>query len=330
MTHNSRSIAAKDDQIATVTAKFWITPEADMGDMEAMVSGYVTELNAALARSKIPIIYQQLGSVQQLPISGAKLDANHFMHTFLEEQYVRTGKSISEKPLPKTMAELDALQEGLSKFISLEDLPRTDAEIKRNYRNFHRNKVFLNALGDSDDGRRRMKQSADHMVMIIASFQFSFECLIFRKEREVFATLSVCPDCVDTFVHEAGHCLGAFHDRYTSHKVDDAGDDYNYGFCLPNSPYATVMSYPQHCPSPRRKIILHFSNPEVKYNEIPTGDKRNNNAKYMKKLRFVYSQIGDESFQCNTWCLFDCQCEGKCDKCSWWSFQCSYSGRDAP
>ena len=227
--------------------------------------------------------------------------------------------------MPSTTKELDALKEGLSKYLSPEDLPKSDAELRRSYKNYHRNKVFLNALGDSDEGRSRIKQSADHMVLIVqrASSVRFFQCLIFRENGEVFPTLSVCPDCIETFVHEAGHCLGAFHDRYTSNKLDDTReDDYNYGFCLPDSPYATVMSYPEMCPAPKRKSILHFSNPEVKYKGIPTGDERNNNARYMKERRFYYSQIGDESFHCNTWCLFDSQCEGKCKTCSWWGFGC--------
>ena len=262
--NRSRNIEVDDGRMVTVTAKFWFTPDADLDDPDALVSQYVEEMNAALARSKVPITYKQWGSVQALPVTGEKLDAHHRIYTFLEEEYVLAGKSISEKPLPATTKELDAIEEGLSDYVSIQELPKTDAELKRNYRNYHRNKVFLNALGDSDEGRSKMKQSADHMVMILprSSSFFSYryyECLIFREHGERFPTLSVCPDCVDTFVHEAGHCLGAFHDRYTSNKLDDTReDDYNYGFCLPNSPYATVMSYPHKCPKPSQKHILHF------------------------------------------------------------------------
>ena len=42
------------------------------------------------------------------------------------------------------------------------------------------------------------------------------------------------------FMHEAGQCLGAMHDRVTMEDPDDPA--YNYGYCLPNFPYSIIMA----------------------------------------------------------------------------------------
>ncbi|HLG29165.1 MAG TPA: M12 family metallo-peptidase [Candidatus Brocadiales bacterium] len=68
--------------------------------------------------------------------------------------------------------------------------------------------------------------------------------------------------------HELGHNMGADHDR------DNSGGcraySYSYGYQEPNGSFRTIMAYPNGCtyPCPR---ILHFSNPLVSYNGIPTG-----------------------------------------------------------
>ena len=57
----------------------------------------------------------------------------------------------------------------------------------------------------------------------------------FRRDNEYYSTLTVPLDSIGIFVHEAGHCLGAFHDRYTSleqeviSSLDDRTQGYNYG-----------------------------------------------------------------------------------------------------
>ena len=110
---------------------------------------------------------------------------------------------------------------------------------------------------------------------------------------------------LNLFDKKAGHCLGAFHDRYTSlgQGVISSFDDdeyYNYGYCLPGNQYATVMSYLYNCPKNVAgddiEEILYFSNPDVSYEGIPTGDNLNNNAKAMTETRDETSQYGTNCY----------------------------------
>ena len=72
------------------------------------------------------------------------------------------------------------------------------------------------------------------------------------------------PD-VDLFVHEVGHCLGAHHNREVF-KGSDKPDKYSYGYCLPNTKYATIMTYPSTCEGGQHEEwIRYFSNPDVSY-----------------------------------------------------------------
>jgi hypothetical protein len=178
---------------------------------------------------------------------------------------------------------------------SVQELPKTDAELKAGS-NSDISEKFLNALGDSEEGRKAVKQTADHMVIMVNSFGGPFRCLIFtpwfgNDYTEDYATVTITYEANSTFVHEAGHCLGAFHDRYTANALDDT-EDYNYGYCLPDSPYATVMSYTYRCPAPERERIMYFSNPDVSYEGIPTGDAGSNNARKMTEERDETSQYG--------------------------------------
>ena len=137
-----------------------------------------------------------------------------------------------------------------------------------------------------------------------------FRCMIFSPWFEVpytedYATVSITLDANGTFVHEAGHCLGAFHDRYTSMGqgvISSLDDDkyYNYGYCLPGNKYATVMSYEYNCPKNAAgddvEEILYFSNPDVSFEGVPTGDSLNNNAKTIRETRDETSQYGTNCY----------------------------------
>ena len=137
-----------------------------------------------------------------------------------------------------------------------------------------------------------------------------FRCMIFSPwfhvpYTEDYATVSITLDANGTFVHEAGHCLGAFHDRYTSmgqgviSSIDD-DEYYNYGYCLPGNKYATVMSYEYNCPTSAAgddvEEILYFSNPDVSFEGVPTGDSLNNNAKAIRETRDETSQYGTNCY----------------------------------
>jgi len=245
--NNRRSTAdqvpASDHHQVTVTAKFWYVSDFN-GDAEFLANRYAEEMNAALARSNIPITYIRWGTVQRLPVAHAD---------------IWTGE---------------------------------------NYRVRHRN--FLNSLGDSEEGRQSLKQSADHIVVMNNDPSGPYACAIFSHwsgYNDYYPTISVSINMTGIFVHEAGHCLGAMHDRYTMNEPDD--DAYNYGYCLPDSPYATVMSYPYNCPEPERSEILYFSNPDVSYEGIPTGDEQNNNARAITEDRDSTSKYGSNCYDGN-------------------------------
>ena len=65
-------------------------------------------------------------------------------------------------------------------------------------------------------------------------------CLIFSPWWEMpytedYATATVALDAPGLFIHEAGHCLGAMHDRYTSGNAGVDDNRYNHGYCLPGN-----------------------------------------------------------------------------------------------
>ena len=85
----------------------------------------------------------------------------------------------------------------------------------------------------------------------------------------VGATAPMCTGTL-TFAHEVGHNLGARHDRY----VQDGGtDDYAYGYVDLENEFQTIMSFTDKCNENGKYCteITHYSNPEINYNEQPTG-----------------------------------------------------------
>lgn len=100
-----------------------------------------------------------------------------------------------------------------------------------------------------------------------------------------------------TFVHEVGHNMGAKHDRQT--YVDQGRSNeltqslYRYGLSFID--YRSVMSY-DNCSSSQCNRIMHFTNPNVLYNGVPTGIAVGdldpaNNARRLNDNRVVISNF---------------------------------------
>jgi len=75
-----------------------------------------------------------------------------------------------------------------------------------------------------------------------------------------------------TFAHEHGHNMGMEHNPENSNVGNNpaaASYDFSFGHWVSGS-FATIMTYASICPAycPR---ILHFSNPDVLHNGLPTG-----------------------------------------------------------
>ena len=70
----------------------------------------------------------------------------------------------------------------------------------------------------------------------------------------------------------------------------------NWGFCPPNGNYGTIEAYVWGCQygpnGKKRKKAPHFSNPNVCYEDVATGDANNNNAAYITTNRFKSRDLG--------------------------------------
>ena len=75
-----------------------------------------------------------------------------------------------------------------------------------------------------------------------------------------------------TFAHEVGHLQGALHnpEEFRDRPVSNPPFTYGFGFCNAEEDWLTIMAYPTdwRCNLP----IPHFSNPDVLYEGVPTGD----------------------------------------------------------
>lgn len=96
-----------------------------------------------------------------------------------------------------------------------------------------------------------------------------------------------------TFAHEVGHNHGLQHDLANAHNIEGDPAPYARGWYDCMAGWATVMTYyNQVCKNlsvPEPKRIPYFSNPDVKYNGIPTGvrDKADNAKLLRYSIPFV-------------------------------------------
>ena len=69
------------------------------------------------------------------------------------------------------------------------------------------------------------------------------------------------------------------------------GDRTNWAFCPPDADWGTIDAYMWTCSGNRGKVP-YFSNQNVKYNGIATGDAENDNAHYVIEQRFDSRDAG--------------------------------------
>ena len=97
---------------------------------------------------------------------------------------------------------------------------------------------------------------------------------------EKYAFSVVHTNCLSNFshTHEAGHNLGANHDRTNSNS--DHGYAYGYRYCEGN-PYRTLMAYESGCVSVPRVNI--FSSSARSFQGLPQGTAGDDNARVIRE-----------------------------------------------
>lgn len=95
-------------------------------------------------------------------------------------------------------------------------------------------------------------------------------------------TSSLCLAPSVTLIHEIGHNLGSNH--APGDPLGQGAFSYSLGFKSPVSNFHTVMAYTctGGCPQ-----VLHFSNPQVRYQGEVTGSNTQNNAQSINNIRTV-------------------------------------------
>merc|ERR1719225_1893290 len=152
--------------------------------------------------------------------------------------------------------------------------------------------------GDND-----LRGSADAAVLIVK--KAVAVCGIAYKLRDasnygkmmVSMTQLSCALGGYTFGHELGHNMGLDHDKYSN---GGRNTPYSQGYHLPGTKYRTILAYYRSQEPNNRLRLNHYSNPDVKFKNVPTGSDEADAARRMTEVRFVIANIGDESQTCTT------------------------------
>ena len=98
-----------------------------------------------------------------------------------------------------------------------------------------------------------------------------------------------CAAVTDTFYHELGHNQGAAHNP---HHGTNPYFAYGHGLCGTANGWNTVMSYQTGADGDCFADAPHFSNPDVLYNGVPTGDEdKRNNARVLNESAYGVSNF---------------------------------------
>ena len=95
--------------------------------------------------------------------------------------------------------------------------------------------------------------------------------------------------------------MGLDHDKYEVVKSSRGRiTPYSQGYHLPGTKYRTILAYNRRAQEGNRQRINHYSNPDVKFQDVPTGSDEADSARRMTDVRFVIAAIGDETETCTT------------------------------
>merc|ERR1712226_539963 len=120
----------------------------------------------------------------------------------------------------------------------------------------------------------------------------------FRQLMVSMTTVS-CALGTYTFGHEVSHNMGNDHDKYDkTNKIP-----YAHGYHIPGTDVRTIMAYvrPEKYGGGYRKEVNYYSNPSVKFKNVPTGVAgKADAARMITENRFAIAAVGDESQKCST------------------------------
>jgi len=142
---------------------------------------------------------------------------------------------------------------------------------------------------------KKLLGSADVAVLIVNSFN---SCGVgFVNGIYGGSSISVvqksCAVGYYSFGHEIGHNIGLHHNK---EKAKNQHYPSGYGYLIPNG-YRTILAYKATGHATR---INYYSNPNVMFQDLPTGTQQANNADILIRNRFFLSAIGDESEECKS------------------------------
>lgn len=127
----------------------------------------------------------------------------------------------------------------------------------------------------------RDRYSADVCVLLVYNYTYCGLAYVWASANSSFAVVRASNECANkySFTHEIGHNVGCMHDTITS-----PSNFYNHGYqhyiAGDNiNSWRTMMAYDTLCITGCKRIP-YWSNPNVNYNGVPTGNvTRCNNAR---------------------------------------------------
>ena len=146
----------------------------------------------------------------------------------------------------------------------------------------------LDRFKEKDDGymdeihQIREIYYADICLLLTACTDYCGLSYVRATKNRAFCSVSAMSDCFAkySFTHEIGHIIGCYHDEYVDTNTTPK---YAHGYVHLDggNSWRTLMAYSDlcddnHCKCSRK---LYWSNPNVTYNGIATGNNKANNAR---------------------------------------------------